>query len=220
MTTWLQETGEVYQGQFGEFTVTAKDRQGVIIYRAALTTAAIALAMGAILTLQGDRFPGFETVISGLFAIFCAGLGVSLWTIHIYLKPLHQFVQICWAIGCLSAVGISLSSPQSLPLAVSAPYSLGLVGVGFVFVALTGLLVKEAFCFNRWQAKILALLIPCLLSGHWLGFLPLQAEKILLGSIAFIFVWFVLDKDCQAIPPDVGDKTVFEYLKQPQNLQS
>jgi uncharacterized integral membrane protein len=220
MTTWLQETGEVYQGQFGEFTITTQDRQSVIIYRAALTIAAIFLALVAILTLQGSRFPGFETVISGLFAVFCAGLGISLWTIHIYLKPLHQFLQFCWAIGCISAVGIALSSSQSLPLAIYEPYSLGLVGVGFVFVALTGLFVKEAFCFNRWQAKILVLFIPALLIGHWLSFLPLPAEKILLGSVAFIFVWFALDKDYQAIPPDVGDKTVFEYLKQPQHPQS
>jgi uncharacterized integral membrane protein len=220
MTTWLQETGEVYQGQFGEFTVTTQDRRGVIIYRAALTTAASALGLAAILALQSSRFPGFETLISGLFAVFCTGLGMSLWTIHIYVKPLHRFLQLCWAIGCLSAVGIALSSPQSLPLTIYQPFSLGLVGVGFVFVALTGLFVKEAFCFNRWQAKILVLLIPSLLLGHWLSFLPLLAEKLLLGSITFIFAWFALDKDCQAIPPDVGDKTVFEYLKQPQHLQS
>jgi uncharacterized integral membrane protein len=216
MTTWLQETGEVYQGQFGQFTVTTQDRRGVIIYRAALTVAAIALALASILTLQGSRFPGFDTAISILFTVFCAGLGISLWTIHIYLKPLHQFLQLCWAIGCISAAGIAFSSSQSLPLAIYAPYSLGLVGVGFVFVALTGLFVKEAFCFNRWQAKILILCIPALLIGHWLSFLPLKAEEILLGSVAFFFVWFALDKDWQAIPPDVGDKTVFEYLKRPQ----
>jgi uncharacterized integral membrane protein len=216
MVTWLQETGEVYKGQFGEFTVTTQDRRGVIIYRAALTIAAIALALAAILTLNESRDPRFETLITALFAIFCAGLGTSLWTIHIYLKPLHRFLQICWAIGCLSAISIALSSPQALPIAVAEPYALGLVGVGFVFIALTGLLVKEAFCFNRWQAKILALIIPSLLLGHWLNFLPLAAEKILLGSAAAIFLWFSLDKDFQAIPPDVGDKTVFEYLKQPQ----
>jgi uncharacterized integral membrane protein len=220
MVTWLQETGEIYQGQFGEFTVTTQDRRGVIVYRAALTTAAIALVILAIMTLQGNHFPGFETLITALFGVFCAGLGISLWTIHIYLKPLHQFLQICWAIGCFSAIGIALSAPQALPIALYEPYALGLVGVGFVFVALTGLLVKEAFCFNRWQAKILVLIMPSLLLGHWLNFLPLEAEKILLGSAVSIFLWFCLDKDFQTIPPDVGDKTVFEYLKQPQHLQS
>jgi uncharacterized integral membrane protein len=219
MIAWLQETGEVYKGQFGEFTVTTHDRQGVIIYRAALTVAAIALALATILTLQGHYFAGFEALVSVLFAVFCAGLGVSLWTIHIYLKPLHRFLQLCWAVGCISAIGIALSSPKSLPVAIYEPYALGLVGVGFVFVALTGLFVKEAFCFNRWQAKILVLIIPSLLMGHWLGLLPPLAEKILLGSAASTFLWFALDKDYQAIPPDVGDKTVFEYLKQPQQLQ-
>jgi uncharacterized integral membrane protein len=139
MIAWLQETGEVYKGQFGEFTVTTHDRQGVIIYRAALTVAAIALALATILTLQGHYFAGFEALVSVLFAVFCAGLGVSLWTIHIYLKPLHRFLQLCWAVGCISAIGIALSSPKSLPVAIYEPYALGLVdGTLARLVAATG----------------------------------------------------------------------------------
>jgi uncharacterized integral membrane protein len=220
MVTWLQETGEIYKGQFGEFAVTSQDRLSVVVYRAALTIAALAFALGTILTLQKNHPPDFEPIVSGLFALFCAGLGISLWTIHIYLKPLHRFLQICWLVGCLSALGIFFKSAQTLPSAVYTPFSWALVGVGFVFVALTGLFVKEAFCFNRWQAKFLVVLVPVLLFGHWVGFLPVEAEEFLLGGWAFIFLWFSLDKDFQAIPPDVGDKTVFEYLKQPQHLQS
>jgi uncharacterized integral membrane protein len=85
---------------------------------------------------------------------------------------------------------------------------------------LTGLFVKEAFCFNRWQAKLLILVVPSLLLGHWLGLLPVVSEKTLLGIWASIFLWFVLDKDFQSIPPDVGDKTVFDYLKQSKQLPS
>lgn len=220
MVTWLQETGEVYKGQFGEFVVTSQDRLGVVIYRAALTVAAIALGLGTFLTLQGSHPLNFDLIVSGLFAVFCAGLGVSLWTIHIYLKPLHLFLQTCWAIGTLSALGVFFNSAYALPSALYAPFSWELVGVGFVFVALTGLFVKEAFCFNRWQAKVLAFLVPTLLLGHWLALLPVNAEEVLLASWALIFFWFSLDKDFQAIPPDAGDKTVFEYLKQAQHLQS
>lgn len=220
MLTWFQETGEVYQGQFGEFTITTEDRRGVVLYRAALTIAAIAFGLGAVLTLQDNHGTNFDTLLFGLFVLFCAGLGVSLWTIHIYLKPLHLFLQICWAIGSLSALGLSVGSVQPLTAALYTPYSLGLVGVGFVFVALTGLFVKEAFCFNRWQAKLLILVVPSLLLGHWLGLLPVVSEKTLLGIWASIFLWFVLDKDFQSIPPDVGDKTVFDYLKQSKQLPS
>jgi uncharacterized integral membrane protein len=216
MLTWLQETGEVYQGQFGEFTVTSQDRLSVVIYRAALATAAGAFTLGAGLAITGIQQPGITTTLSLLFALFCLALGVSLWTIHIYLKPLHLALQICWGIGCLAAGAIALNPAQPLPVALYPPYSVGLMGVGFVFVALTGLLVKEAFCFNRWQAKILALMLPSLLLGHWLGLIPLMGEKFLLGGCASIFLWFAIDKTLQQIPPDLGDKTVFEYLKTKQ----
>ncbi len=220
MLTWLQETGEVYQGQFGEFTVTSKDRLDVVIYRAALTTAATTFALGAGLAIAGIQQSGIATVISILFAIFCAALGVSLWTIHIYLKPLHLALQLCWGIGCIAALTIAITATQPLPLAVYPPYSLALMGVGFVFVSLTGLFVKEAFCFNRLQAKLLVLMIPSLLMGHWLGFMPLMGEKILLGGCALIFLWFAIDKVFQQIPPDLGDKTVFDYLKKMKQAEA
>ncbi len=216
MLTWLQETGEVYQGQFGNFTVTSNDRLSVVIYRSALVAAAIAFAFGSGLAIATDPQPNTLMAISLLFALFCGALGISLWTIHIYLKPLHRALQICWGVGCLTAVAIALNQTQPLPMAVYPPYSFGLMGVGFVFVALTGLLVKEAFCFNRWQAKILALMLPLLLMGHWLGSIPVVGEKFLLGGCALIFLWFAIDKTLQQIPPDLGDKTVFEYLKTTQ----
>jgi uncharacterized integral membrane protein len=220
MLKWLQETGEVYQGQFGEFTVTSKDRLDVVIYRAALITAATTFALGAGLAIAEVQQSGMTTVISVLFVIFCAALGVSLWTIHIYLKPLHLALQLCWGIGCIAALVITITATQPLPLAVYPPYSLALMGVGFVFVSLTGLFVKEAFCFNRLQAKLLVLMIPSLLLGHWLGLTPLMGEKILLGGCALIFLWFAIDKVFQQIPPDLGDKTVFDYLKKMKQAEA
>ncbi|HEY9827078.1 MAG TPA: DUF2301 domain-containing membrane protein [Stenomitos sp.] len=218
MLIWLQETGEVYQGQFGEFTVTRQDRLGVVIYRTALTTAALAVALATALTVTAPASLPL-TALRGLFIVFCSALGVSLWTIHIYLKPLHQLLQLLWALGSAVALGIVLLNPQPLPLVLYTPHSVALVGVGLVFVALVGLFVKEAFCFNRWQAKLLVVLVPSLLLGHWLGLLSIEMEKTLLCIWAAIFLWFVLDKDTQAIPPDVGDKTVFDYLKH-QNHRS
>jgi uncharacterized integral membrane protein len=220
MLTWLQETGEVYQGQFGEFTVTSKDRLDVVIYRAGLTTAAISFALGAGLAIAEIPQAGIVTAISLLFAIFCIALGVSLWTIHIYLKPLHLALQLFWGMGCIAAVAIAITATQPLPLAVYPPYSVTLIGVGFVFVALTGLFVKEAFCFNRLQAKLLVLMIPSLLLGHWLGLTSIFTEKILLGGCAIIFLWFAIDKVFQQIPPDLGDKTVFDYLKKMKQAEA
>lgn len=218
MVAWLQETGEVYQGQFGEFTVTAQDRLSVVLYRAGLTTAAVAFSIGTILALVGNAQLSLAA-IDGLFALFCLALGLCLWTIHIYLKPLHIALQICWGFGCAAALAIFIFQPQSLVTQLYPPFAVELMGVGFVFVALTGLFIKEAFCFNRFQAKALILLVPSLLLGHWLGLLTTPVEQGLLSAWAIMFLWFALDKDTQPIPPDVGDKTVFNYLHQARHSE-
>jgi uncharacterized integral membrane protein len=214
MTTWLQETGEIYQGQFGEFTVTRDDRKSVVIYRAALAMAAAAFGLGTALALSASNSAAITPVLTPLFALFSVALGISLWTIHIYLKPLHIVLKLFWSIGCVTALGIMFLQPQPLMTALYPPFAGGLIGVGCIFIALTGLFIKEAFCFNRWQAKFLAIIVPILLMGHWVGWLPLDLEKGLLSVWALTFAWFAVDKLTQPIPPDIGDKTVFEYLKQ------
>jgi uncharacterized integral membrane protein len=214
MVTWLQETNEVYQGQFGEFTVTSEDRLSVVLYRAGLTTAAVSFALGTLLVQLGINQSSLAPVLDLLFVLFCAALGLSLWTIHIYLKPLHLALKLFWGLGCAAALFILMAHPGALVASLYPPFAFEMMGVGLVFVALTGLFVKEAFCFNRPQAKALILLVPILLLGHWLGALSMPVEKGLLGAWAVVFLWFALDKDIQTIPPDLGDKTVFEYLKQ------
>jgi uncharacterized integral membrane protein len=201
---------EVYQGQFGEFTLTEGDRTGVIIYRAGLMVAALSFAIGSALVLLNNN-PDFQ-LLTPLYACFSLALGVSLLTIHIYMAFLHRLLQVFWGIGSITAVILALSS--STPLAVTIyTQPLTLLGIGFTFVALTGIYFKEAFCFNRLETKILTPIVPVLLLGHMLGVLPTQGEQVLLGLWAILFVVFALRKAIQAIPPDIGDKSVFEYLK-------
>ena len=206
-----QILSETYQGQFGEFTIDKSDRLGVIIYRTGLAIAALSFAIGSALVLL-DLHPSIFPTLTPLFFCFCGALGVSLLTIHIYLAVLHRVLQIFWAIGAISAVAIAFTS--SKPLAVTVyEHPITLLGVGFVFAALTGIYFKEAFCFNRFETKFLTPLAPTLLLGHLSGILPLQWEQIMLGMWAVLFVVFAIRKVVQPIPPDIGDKSVFVYLK-------
>ncbi|MFM7447589.1 MAG: DUF2301 domain-containing membrane protein [Leptolyngbyaceae cyanobacterium] len=201
----------IYQGQFGEFTITADDRREVLIYRAGLVTAAACFVLGAGLVLwQGDRV---LSLISLLYGLFCLALGVSLWTIHIYMKPLHRALQIFWAIGVVASLVVAHGSPDPFALTVYQQ-PLTVLGVGFVFAALTGIFFKEAFCFNRLETKFLTLLVPVLLLGHLVGWLPRSLEVWLLVAWAGFFAIFAIRKAIQPIPPDIGDKSVFVYLKQ------
>lgn len=196
-----------YQGQFGEFTIDDRDRQGVIVYRSGLMISAIAFAAATAIILTGGNLAW----ITALYFLFWVALGVSLITIHIYLAPLHRALQIFWAIGGLASLWIAINYSPSIVLFVYQ-HPIWIFGVGFVFAALTGIFFKEAFCFNRFETKLLTPIVPILLLGHLTGWLPILAEQILLGSWAILFLVFAVRKAIQPIPPDIGDKSVFEYL--------
>jgi uncharacterized integral membrane protein len=202
----------VYQGQFGEFTIDDRDRLGVIIYRGGLVLAALSFAIGSFLVLWQGATSAVLGLLTPLFVVFSVGLAISLITIHIYLAPLHRLLQLFLLIGAIASTIFAFSNPDPLALTIYN-YPMTLLGVGFSFAALTGIYFKEAFCFNRLETKFLTFIVPTLLLGHLLGILSLNVEKVLLGSWAILFIIFALRKVIQAIPPDIGDKSVFAYLK-------
>lgn len=202
----------IYQGQFGEFTIDQVDRQGVIIYRAGLMIAALSFAIGSTIILWQGNHPAMLQALSSLYTLFCIGLGISLLSIHIYMVVLHRALQAFWIVGAIAAVGVAYFYTEPFALTLYQ-HPLTILGVGFTFAALTGLFFKEAACFNRLETKVLTPLVPLLLLGHLLGFLPVIAEEILLAVWTVLFVVFALRKVFQPIPPDIGDKSVFTYLK-------
>jgi uncharacterized integral membrane protein len=205
---------EVYQGQFGTFTIADRDRQGVIVYRSALLVAAISFAIGTLAVLLPatiiDRALVLN-VVTVLFAIFSVALGVALATIHIYLVVLHRALQLFLAIGSIAAIYLSFVYHQPIGEIVYE-HPLSILGVGFSFAALTGIFFKEAFCFDRFETKFLTFIVPGLLLGHMFGILPHAVEVILLSLWAGLFMVFALRKFPQAIPADIGDKSVFDEL--------
>jgi uncharacterized integral membrane protein len=209
---FVEITSEVYQGQFGEFKITKDDRLGVIIYRSALAIAALCFSLGVMLVLLQPNNPSILNWLTWLYFGFSIGLGVALWTIHIYLELLHRVLQIFWAIGAIASVGVALYFPEPLAIAVYE-HPIALIGVGFSFAALTGIFFKETFCFNRFETKFLVPLVPALILGHLVNFLTLAIEQVFLGAWAVLFMIFAIRKLSQEIPSDIGDKSVFAYLK-------
>jgi uncharacterized integral membrane protein len=201
----------VYQGQFGEFTITDRDRQEVILYRTGLAIAGLSFGLGVALSLGMGANVLVRQGLTILFGFFSLGLGLSLWTIHIYMRLLHRALQLFWLIGSIAALVFTLYSPEPLgDFVYDQPLSL--LGIGFIFAALTGIFIKEAFCFDRLETKFLVPLVPLLLLGHLFSLLPLPVEKTLLVLWAGLFLVFVIRKMVQPIPPDIGDKSVFAYL--------
>ena len=201
-----------YQGHYGSFTVTKDERLEVILYRVGLTVAATCLILATYLLLQTTQ-P--FSLITPLFYLFSLALGLSLFKIHIYFLLLHRFLKVAWLIGTISA--LILTFWQSDPLAVYVyEHPISLLGIGFTFVALTGIYFKEAFCFNRLETKILTPLVPILLLGHLTGILSVITEQVLLSVWSILFLIFVLRKAQQPLDPDLGDLSVFAFLEQKQ----
>lgn len=209
--TAQQMPTDIYEGQFGTFTVDANDRQEVVLYRGGLAVAAVSFAAAVVcIFFVPDAAPWVATAC---YALMWCALGVSFFKIHIYLRPLHQALKVFWAIGGLASLAIALFYPT--PLALTAyEQPLTIFGIGFTFAALTGIFVKEAFCFNRLETKFLVFIVPGLLLGHMAGVLSVSTERGMLAAWAVLFVVFAIRKAIQPIPPDIGDKSVFEYLAQ------
>lgn len=204
---------EIYQGHFGPFTITAADRREVLIYRSGLVLAAISFALGVgLLSVLGPQ-PIVLQGLAVLYVLFWLGLGISLWKIHIYMRPLHLALQAFWVIGGLASLAVALQDPQPFFLTLYQQ-PLWILGVGFTFAALTGIFFKEAFCFDRFETKLLTPIVPGLLLGHLCGILPIGIEQGLLVAWAILFGVFALRKGIQDIPSDIGDKSVFEHLQQ------
>ncbi|MEL7331046.1 MAG: DUF2301 domain-containing membrane protein [Cyanobacteria bacterium J06560_2] len=201
---------DVYEGQFGPFTIEQSDRTEVVLYRAGL---AIAAGSFAIAVLSLFFAPNMAAVVSTIcYGFLWAGLGLSLFKIHIYVRPLHRALQLFWAIGGFASLLIALRI--STPLALTAyQQPLTILGIGFTFAALTGIFFKEAFCFNRLETKFLVVLVPGLLLGHMAGFLSVGTEQNMLIAWSVLFGVFAFRKVIQPIPPDIGDKSVFAYLE-------
>ncbi|PSB27146.1 DUF2301 domain-containing membrane protein [Stenomitos frigidus] len=210
---------EIYQGQFGEFTITPDDLRGVVIYRAGLMTAALCFAIGVVLVLWQPENPAILPWLTLLYTGFCLALGVSLLMIHIYMVALHRALQTFWAIGAIAAFAIGHFHPEPFALTVyNQP--LNILGIGFTFAALTGIFFKEGVCFNRLETKLLTPLVPLLLLGHMFGLLPLGLEQGLLALWAALFLVFAVRKAIQPLPPDIGDKSVFVYLEQQRSAKT
>lgn len=210
MTASVEIPKDVYEGQFGEFTVDASDRQEVILYRTGLAISAVSFAVATGCVFFAPEAASLVATIC--YAVMWCALGVSFFKIHIYLRPLHQALKVFWAIGGVASLAIALFYPA--PLALTAyQQPLTIFGIGFTFAALTGIFVKEAFCFNRLETKFLFAIVPGLLLGHMAGVLSINAERGMLAAWAVLFVVFAVRKAIQPIPPDIGDKSVFEYLE-------
>jgi uncharacterized integral membrane protein len=185
----------------------------VALYRGGLTVAAVALLLCTAIGLISPPDAAFSWKIGDLLAFAgAAGLGVSLWFIHIYVTPLKRFVQVLWAVGVASALILAIKEDTSVVRQViTNPVTVW--GVGPFFAAVTGVAFKEGLCYGKFEAAALFFVTPILLLGHLTGWVPPDGQKALLVVFTALFSIFAARKYTQKLEDDLGDKSVFEFQK-------
>ncbi|KAA8498652.1 hypothetical protein FVE85_6237 [Porphyridium purpureum] len=204
-----------YAGKFGEWYLTEQDVRDVRIYRTALALGVVSAAAAALPVFVPFGETGWGANLSdAAFVVGAASLGVSLHYIHIYMKPMHDFLKGLFVLGaglsCVSAILHDGALVSALPSDPSA-----MLAFGWIFAAATGLFFKETVCFGRVEALGLTLMVPFLSAGTFFQVLPAEVAKpalvvaLISGSVFAANKLFGME-----VEADLGDKSVFEYLAQ------
>ena len=207
-----QQIDPVFEGVFGPYTITAGDRREVLGYRLAV----LAVAVAQLALLLQARLLGPQLIWPWLL-VMAVGLGLALRWIHIYLRPLHQALQLFWLLGCLGGLVLAARQGPAGMAAAVADQPLWILAVGPFFAALTGVGFKEFFCFRRPEAVGVTLLLPLALLGRLSGVMSpqLSLQLLLLESVLLLVLGLrKLPMDAAA---DVGDKSVFLHLAAQRN---
>ncbi|MFZ9282514.1 MAG: DUF2301 domain-containing membrane protein [Prochlorococcaceae cyanobacterium] len=209
----------VFEGVYGPFSIDERDRREVLGYRLSLLVAAVA-QLGLLAQWQ---WWGSQMLWPWLL-LLAAAIGLALQWIHIYLKALHQALQLLWLVGCLGALLLAASGGASGMAEALREQRLWVVAIGPLFAALAGIGFKEFFCFRRPEAIGVTLLLPAALLGYLGGLLQGETALKLMALEAILLLVLCLRKVPMPAAADVGDKSVFAHLErlrqQPERVNS
>ena len=201
----------LYDGHYGQWSVSRADEVEVWSYRIALSLS----CCGALGVAAGCVF-GKDGAINPSYFVGASGLGVALVLVHMYVTPIKRAMQAMYAVGLVGSVGIAATQSGGesgganvLEFVRDHPSAMWLVGP--MFASFTGLAFKEGACYGKPEAFALFLLTPIMCLGHLTGLASGEAETFLVASWMFVFCVFAGRKYTQEVKDDIGDKSVFIF---------
>ena len=204
-TTTKTQPPLLYDGHYGQWSVSRADEVEVWSYRIALSLS----CCGALGVAAGCVF-GKDGAINPSYFVGASGLGVALVLVHMYVTPIKRAMQAMYAVGLVGSVGIAATqSANVLEFVRDHPSAMWLVGP--MFASFTGLAFKEGACYGKPEAFALFLLTPIMCLGHLTGLASGEAETFLVASWMFGFCVFAGRKYTQEVKDDIGDKSVFIF---------
>lgn len=166
------------------------DRGTILAYRTGLVVATVGLALGG-----GALWAGQSPTAALTGAAF--GTVLSVAHLHLYDKRVRWVIQVlAWSSLCVSIV--SDASPRVL----------GTLALGLSMAALSGLVVKEWFCFRIPGVNLTPLVLATGVLAHFLGQDEVAAVAFALGALAVGLV--ALAKARMPLTHDLGDRRRYQ----------
>ncbi|KAK9751214.1 hypothetical protein RND81_02G250600 [Saponaria officinalis] len=212
-----QTQAPTYQGVYGPWTIEPSDVREVVLYRSGLVVAATSFVVASSAAFLPESFMLRDLVDSNLDLLYlfgAAGLGVSLYLIHIYVTEIKRTLQALWLSGSVGSLlaYFTLARPAGLGLVHYVLHNPAAIWfIGPLFASLTGLVIKEGLCYGKLEAALLAFIIPTCLLGHLTGTMDDGVKTCLLGVWVAFFAIFSARKFTQPLKDDIGDKSVFMF---------
>ena len=204
-----------FEGVYGPYCITLQDQREVQLYRICLLVCGLSFSAGL------GQWILIGPQLAPLWLLpLAVSLGLALRWIHIYLRPLHQALQLFWAAGCIGWLVLAIQAGPSGIFNALESQRLWILAIGPLFASLAGIGFKEFFCFRRPEAIGLTLLLPVALLGHLSGLIPGPVAISMLAICSSLLVLLALRKFGMEAAADVGDKSVFAYLEDLRKAKS
>ncbi|MDC0319921.1 DUF2301 domain-containing membrane protein [Synechococcus sp. AH-551-G03] len=210
-----EQSEPCFEGMYGPYCITLQDQREVQLYRICLLVCGLSFSAGL------GQWILIGPQLAPLWLLpLAVSLGLGLRWIHIYLRPLHQALQLFWAAGCIGWLVLAMQAGPSNIFNTLESQRLWTLAIGPLFASLAGIGFKEFFCFRRPEAIGLTLLLPVALLGHLSGLIPGPVAISMLAICSSLLVLLALRKFGMEAAADVGDKSVFAYLEDLRKAKS
>ena len=203
-----EDLEQEFEGSFGKYTITLEDKMEVKKYRISVLICGTSFTLGLLQWLVFGPSNAWIWLLP-----MAISLGLALQWIHIYIKLIHQVLKFFWALGAITIILFIFKGNPSHLLSDLAMNNSQSIFLGPFFAALTGLGFKEFFCFRQNEAIGLTLLLPITLLGHCFQLTTPIITMSLLSLSALMLLILGIRKFGMDPALDIGDKSVFEYLK-------
>lgn len=177
------------------------DRLTVVLYRLGIAFAAVGLvAVSAVHIGRALLLAPPSWALPLTWGATLAAVALSAANLHLYDK------RIRWVLAGSTPLGLVLFAlGEALPATWWLIWPLQVAGMGFVFVTLSGIALKERFCFRIPGLR----LVPVFLAG---GLIPVLIDwpigiAVAYAPAALVVGWLAVAKWTQPLHFDVGDKS-------------